>query len=65
MQRGQRVKVVDFEGKGLLRRDVAAHGDVLLVCKEKEFLAAQDENRESRFIDLKKRWVCKNSPDQR
>ena len=57
MQKGQKVTVVDFEGKKLDRRVVAEVGEVVFICKEEEFKAAEKEKREPRSVGFKKQWI--------
>ena len=60
MRKGQKVTVEDFEGKKLERRVVGEVGDIVFICKEEEFEAAERDGREAHSIGFKKKWILKS-----
>jgi hypothetical protein len=61
MQKGHVVTVVNFEGKKLPMRVAGLIGDVVLICREEEFMAAKKEKREPRSVGFKKQWIIETS----
>jgi hypothetical protein len=51
------VTVVNFEGKKLPMCVAGLIGNVVLVCREDEFRAAEKERRQPRSVGFKKKWV--------
>jgi hypothetical protein len=46
MNRGQKVKVMEYGGRELVRRVVLDRGASVVVCNEKEYTTARAEGRE-------------------
>jgi len=46
MRQGDLVRLRGYEGQELVRRLVAVNGDILLICREEEYQAAQREERD-------------------
>lgn len=62
MQKGQVVTVVDFEGKKLKRRVIGSVGDVVLICKDEEFQAAQKDGRQPSYVGCRKEYLVSERP---
>ena len=53
MQPGDSVRVRAYGGEQLVRRVVGVKGEVVLICRDEEFLAAAKEGREPVSVGFK------------
>ena len=57
MDTGQRVKVIEYGGRKLIRRVVADRGSTIVICNEQEFSAAIKENRPPQGVGFLREFV--------
>lgn len=57
MNPGQKVQVIEYGGRKLIRRVVADRGASVVVCNEEEYVAAARQHREPAGIGFPRRVV--------
>lgn len=62
MKFGDKVWVLAYGGEELERRVVEEGDGFLVVCREEEFQAAQQEGRKPRGVGFSKRYVIGSTP---
>jgi hypothetical protein len=57
MKQGQEVQVTEYGGRKIVRRVVVDRGRSVVICNEKEYIAAQEEGREPKGIGFPREAV--------
>ena len=57
MEQGDFVRVTQYGGEKLTRRVVSDWGETVIVCNEKEYLAAHNDGREPQGVGFPREYV--------